>query len=244
MAITERFCAAILQDAIYKHHRVGDTEPKLFLYHEEVMIYAPTNADRRCAAMQHKGLRNWRKTCTLMLTPNRQCWEAVLKWITIDGVKSGYCLKIHDWVYDLSQAIVNLKGSMSKMMNQWGFAWLFKNTIKFTFNLLMSDEGQRLKCRFVLCNPYYPTHWSVMLWCLQMAFRYDRRIFNLETYCQNYSLQDLATVVQEHNNQLTNYCGNDSSCIVSAHFGVATEINDSMQEVRHHQHWLGKDIFQ
>ncbi len=58
MAANERFCAAIFQDAVYKHHRIGDTEPKLFLYHDEAltlerMIYAPTNADRRRAAMEH-----------------------------------------------------------------------------------------------------------------------------------------------------------------------------------------------
>ncbi len=102
MAITKRFCAAFLQDAIYKHNWIGDMEPKLFLYHDEVlnqevMIYAPTNADRRRVAMQHKGLWKWYGMArALMLTPNRQCWEAVLKWIVIDGAKSGYCLKIHD----------------------------------------------------------------------------------------------------------------------------------------------------
>ncbi len=169
MAVTEQFCVAILLDTIYKHHQVSDTDPKLFLYHDEalnqeVMIYAPTNADRRCMTMKHKGLGKWFGVAhVLTLTPNRQCWEVVLKWIAVDGVKHGYCLKIRDRVYDLSQAIVNLKGSMSKMTNQFGFTWDFKNIIKFLFDFLMSDEGQKLKRQFTLPAPNYPSHWSVTL---------------------------------------------------------------------------------
>ncbi len=98
--------------------------------------------------------------------------------------------------------------------------------------------------RFALPAPNYTSHWSVTLWCLQMAFRYDQHMFNLETHRQNYSLHDLAAVVQEQDNQLTSYCGNDSSCTVSTLFGAAMEIDDSAQEVRHHQHWLGHDVFQ
>ncbi len=251
MAVTKRFCAAIFQDAIYKHHQVGDMETKLFLYHDEAlhmdrMIYAPTNADRRRAAMEHRSLWKW---CgvprALTLTPNRQCWEAVLKWKAIDGARKGYCLKIRDRMYDLSWAVINLKGSMSKMTDQWGFAWLFKNIVKYVYDLLMSEEGQRvLRCRFVLNKAYYPSHWSVTLWCLQMAFHYNCRMFNPDTHRQNYSLEDLGSVVQEHDSNLTQYCGNDGSCIVSNIFGAATEIDDSAQEVRHHQYWLGKDVFQ
>ncbi len=250
MAVAEQFCAAILQDAIYKHHRVGDTEPKLFLYHDEAlhmdrMIYAPTNADRRCAAIEHRSLWRWYNVPrALTLTPNRQCWEAVLKWMAVDGARSSYCLKIRDRMYNLSQAVVNLKGSMSKMMNQWGFAWLFKNIIKYIYDLLMSEEGQELKRRFRMNRTYYPSHWSVTLWCLQMAFHYDRHMFNPDTHRQNYNLEDLGSVVQEHDTNLTQYCGNDGSCIVSTVFGAATEIDDSAQEVCHHQYWHGKDVFQ
>ncbi len=125
MAVNERFCAAILQDAIYKHHLVGDTELKLFLYHDEAlnldrMIYAPTNADRRREVMEHRGLWRWHNVPHAMtLAPNRQCWEAVLKWMAIDGPRNDYCLKIRDRTYDLSRAVSNLKGSMSKMTDQW-----------------------------------------------------------------------------------------------------------------------------
>ncbi len=130
------------------------------------------------------------------------------------------------------------------MTTQWGFAWLFKNIIKYIYELLMSEGGQKLKHRFGMSKAYYPSHWSVTLWCLQMAFHYDRRMFNLDTHCQNYSLNDLGSVVQEHNTNLTQYCGNDGSCIISTVFGAATEIDDSAQEVRHHQYWLGKDVLQ
>ncbi len=133
---------------------------------------------------------------------------------------------------------------MSKMTNQWGFAWLFKNIVKYIYELLMSEEGQKLKRRFVIPNPYYPSHWSVMLWCLQMAFHYDHHMFNPDTHHQNYSLCDLGSVVQEHDTNLTQYCGNDGSCIVSTVFGATTEIDDSVQQVRHHQYWLSKDVFQ
>ncbi len=51
-------------------------------------------------------------------------------------------------------------------------------------------------------------------------------------------------MVQAHNNQLTSYCSNDGSCMVSALFRAATEIDDSAQEVCHQQHWLGHDVFQ
>ncbi len=77
-AVMPRFCAAILQDAIHKHHRVGNTEPKLFQYHNEaahltILIHALTDADEWRAAMEWRGLGKWKgiehaKT----LTPNRQ----------------------------------------------------------------------------------------------------------------------------------------------------------------------------
>ncbi len=125
-----------------------------------------------------------------------------------------------------------------------GFAWLFKNIVKYVYDLLMSDDGQRLKRRFGLPRSYYPSHWSVMLWCLQMAFHHDHHMFNSDTHRQNYNLENLGQVVEEYNSNLTQYCGNDSSCIISTIFGSATKIDDSAQEVRHHQHWLGKDVFQ
>ncbi len=31
MAITEQFCTVMLQDAIYKHHRVSETDPQAVL---------------------------------------------------------------------------------------------------------------------------------------------------------------------------------------------------------------------
>ncbi len=74
----------------------------------------------------------------------------------------------------------------------------------------------------------------MMLWCLQMAFRYDRRMFNSDTHRQNYNLEDLGVVVKEHDSNLTQYCGNDGSCIISTIFGATPEIDVSALEVRHH----------
>ncbi len=96
--------------------------------------------------------------------------------------KNGYCLKIRDRTYDLSQAIIKLKDSMSKMMTNWGFTWLFKNIVKYIYEMLMSEEGQKLKHRFTMSQAYYPSHWSVMMWCLQMDFRYDHCMFNPDTH--------------------------------------------------------------
>ncbi len=82
--------------------------------------------------MDHRGINNWFSVVhVLMLTPNRQCWEVVLHWVAQDGAKSSYCLKISDQVYNLSQAIINLKDSMSKMTAQFSFTWDYWNIIKF-----------------------------------------------------------------------------------------------------------------
>ncbi len=82
---TPRFCAAILREAIYEHIRVGNTDPKLYQYHDEAahltkMIYAPTEADARVRKMERRGLEKWIGVeRAKMLMPNRQCWEAVKK---------------------------------------------------------------------------------------------------------------------------------------------------------------------
>ncbi len=56
MAVTEWYRMAIFQNAIYKHRRIGGTDEVL---HTDRTIYAPTNADRRCAAMEHRSLWRW-----------------------------------------------------------------------------------------------------------------------------------------------------------------------------------------
>ncbi len=100
--VTPQFCAAILQDAIYEHNRVGNTEPKLFQYHDEaahltILIHAPTDADERRMAMDRRGLEKWKGIeCAKMLIPNRQCWEAIMKWVHEDGMMVDYMLKVRD----------------------------------------------------------------------------------------------------------------------------------------------------
>ncbi len=117
-AVTSRFCAAILQDAIYKHHCMGNTELKLFQYHDEaatltVLIHAPMDVDERRAAMERRGMGKWAGIeCAQMLTPNRQCWEATMKWVHMDGMMAQFMLKIWDRVYNLSDAITTVKKSM------------------------------------------------------------------------------------------------------------------------------------
>ncbi len=146
-AATPRFCAAILQDTIYKHSRVGNAEPKLFQYHDEaahltVLIHALMDADERRAVMDRRGLGAWKVVeRAKTLTPNRQCWEAIMKWVHEDGMMVNYMLKIWDRIYNISDAISNIKKSMDSFMAQIKRGWHFQNIIQFFFNFLNSPEG-------------------------------------------------------------------------------------------------------
>ncbi len=123
--VTRRFCVAILQDAIYKHHHVGNMELKLFQYHDEaanltVLIHAPMDADEQRAAMDQRGMGKWAGIeCARTLTPNHQCWEAIMKWVHVDGMMAQFMLKIWDRVYNLSDAITTIKKSMESFTAEY-----------------------------------------------------------------------------------------------------------------------------
>ncbi len=125
--VTLPFCVAILQDAIYKHHCMGNTEPKLFQYHDEaatltVLIHAPMDADERRMAMEQRGMGKWaRIEHARMLTPNRnrQYWEAIMKWVHLDGMMVNFMLKIQDRAYNQSDTITTIKKSMESFMAEY-----------------------------------------------------------------------------------------------------------------------------
>ncbi len=241
---TERFCAAIFQEAIHKHNRVGHTEPKLFQYHDEAihltkMIYAPTEADHRIGKMERRGLEKWvgvehAKT----LSPNRQCWEAVKKWIYEDGEAVNYMLQIRDRTYNLSNAISNIKKSMENFTAQTKRGWHIQNIVKFLFNFLVSKEGQILKQRKGIDAHDYLTHWrQAMCVTCQIPFKSDERMFNPRTNRLNHNINDIGQIVSEHDERSTIYYGNDGVRTFVTAYIAATQVDDSKMGIRHQKHW-------
>ncbi len=121
MAATPRFAAAALEETIYMHKRGGGyTEPKLFLYHDQVredtskemyLRHAGTKCDKKKKAMLQRGCREWLNTKARAFTiqPNRQCMEAIGRWIVEDGAAKNYFVTIRDCVYHLRNDAVTLK---------------------------------------------------------------------------------------------------------------------------------------
>ncbi len=194
--------------------------------------------------MDWRGIGEWKgiehaKT----LTPNHQCWEAVMKWVHEDGMTVNYMLKIRDQIYSLSNAISNVKKSMESFMAQLKWGWHFQNIVQFFFNFLNSPEGQVLKQRQGVNVRTYPTHWRQAL-CItcQIPFKSDERMFNPQTNWLNHNINDISQIVREHDDRSTIYYGNDGIMTFVAAYIAVTQVDDSKMGIRHTKHWLNKEF--
>ncbi len=111
------------------------------------------------------------------LTPNRQCCEAVLKWVRKDGLAANFMLKIRDRTYNLSDAITAVRKTVESFTAQSKENDRFQNIVEFFFDYLRSPEGQVLKQRRGLEVNTYPNHWEQALkaTCLS-PFKNDERM--------------------------------------------------------------------
>ncbi len=86
-----------------------------------------------------------------------------MKWVHEDSMMVNFMLKIRDRIYNLSNAISNVKKSMENFTTQIKQGWHFQNIVQFLFNFLNSPEGQILKQRRGVNVSTYPTHWRQAL---------------------------------------------------------------------------------
>ncbi len=152
MAATPKFAAAVLQDTIYVYHRGGGfTEPKLFLYHDQVrddksrymyLEYAQTKADKRRQAMKRRGMTDWKNLPPRSETvqPNRACVNAIWHWINVDGAANDYFVTIRDRVYCLKNEAMDLKLRGTPPQD---LLWSFFNILNPFLQWLQTDDAKK-----------------------------------------------------------------------------------------------------